>query len=82
MCRAFCVVNFHLILAPEAVALSLPGFDFGDEGLPFADAAIQTLTAQYADFDFHHVEPARMFRCVMKLQALKDAMRLGRRKGL
>jgi hypothetical protein len=35
-----------------SVSLSLPGFDFGDEGLPFADAAIQTFATQQADFDF------------------------------
>jgi hypothetical protein len=38
-------------------------FDFGYEGLPVADAAIQTLAAQHADLDLHHVEPTRVFRC-------------------
>src|ERR1051326_4882093 len=39
-----------------------------------SDASIQTLTAQHADFDFHHVEPARVFGRVMKLQTPEDAM--------
>jgi hypothetical protein len=46
--------------------------DFRAEKL--AHAAIQTSTTQQADFDFHHIEPARVFRCVMKLQALKSAV--------
>ena len=54
---------------------------FRRRGRALADAAIQTLTAQHADLDFHHVEPTGVFRCVMKLQTLKDAMRLGRREG-
>jgi hypothetical protein len=57
-----------------SVSLSLPGFDFDDEGLPFADAAIQTLAMQHADFDFHHIELARVLGRVMKLQALQDAI--------
>jgi len=33
----------------------LPRIDLGDEEVTLADAAIQTLTAQHTDFDFHHV---------------------------
>ena len=55
--------------------------DLGDKDLTRTDSAIQTLPAQHADFDFHHVEPTGVFGCVMKLQALEDAMRLGRREG-
>jgi hypothetical protein len=62
------------------VALPLPRIDFGDEDVTLADAAIQTLTAQHTDFDFHHVKPACVFRCVMKLQALKKAVRLRSRE--
>ena len=36
------------------VALSLPGVDLGNEPLTFADAPVQALAAQHADFDFDH----------------------------
>jgi AraC family transcriptional regulator, positive regulator of tynA and feaB len=47
-------VNIHLMRA-GSVALALPGVDFGDQRLSFADAPVQTLTAQHADLDLHHV---------------------------
>jgi hypothetical protein len=64
-------------LRARLVALPLPRVDFRDEDFALANSPIQTLTAQYADLDFHHVEPARMFRRMMKLQALKNAVCLG-----
>ena len=59
----------------------MPRVDLGDEDFTLANSAIQTLTAQYADLDFNHVEPARMFRRIMKFQALKNAVCLGCREG-
>ena len=78
-----CLLRGELPFDPRArlVALALPRVDLGDEDFTLANSAIQALTAQYADLDFHHVEPARMFRRVVKLQALKDAVCLGRREG-
>jgi hypothetical protein len=64
------------------VALPLPGLDLGDKDLTRTDSAIQTLPAHHADFDFHHVEPARVLRCVMILQALKHAVCLRCRESL
>jgi hypothetical protein len=34
------------------------GVDLGGEFLVLTDPAVETLTAQHADFDLHHVEPA------------------------
>jgi hypothetical protein len=56
--------------------LSLPFGDLGFEPVAFADAAIQTLPAQHADFDLDHVQPTGVLGRVMELQALKDAMRV------
>jgi hypothetical protein len=73
LARAFCVVNFPLTRGGR-VALPLPGIDFGGEHATLSDLAIQTLTAQNTYFDSDHVQPARVFRRVMKLQALKNAV--------
>jgi hypothetical protein len=47
-------------LASLRAEAASPCIDLGYEKLAFADEAIQTLTAQHADFDFHHVEPTCM----------------------
>src|ERR1700709_66988 len=62
------------------VALPLPRIDFGNEDGAFADTAIQTLTAQDTYLDFHHVQPTRVFRRVMKLKALENAVCFRRRE--
>jgi hypothetical protein len=61
--------------------LELPGINLGYQVLAFVDTASQALTAQLADFDFYHVEPPRMFRCVMELQALRNMVYPGRGEG-
>ena len=60
-------------------------FERGD--LPFqqrfiADPAVQTLPAEDAQLDLGHVQPASVNGCVVKLQALGYAARLGRSKCL
>src|SRR3984957_10425282 len=77
-----CLLRCEFPVDPRAglVAFPLPRVDFGNEDLTLTNSAIQTSTAQYTDLDFHHVEPARMLRRIMKLQALKNAVCLGRRE--
>ena len=60
--------------------MPLPRIDLADKDVTLTDAAIQTLAAQHADFDLDHVQPTGVLGRVMELQALKDAMRLGRGK--
>jgi hypothetical protein len=43
-----------------SVSLLLPSGDFADEVFGVVDSAIQTLTAEHADLDLDHVEPAGM----------------------
>ena len=45
-----------------------------------SDPAVQTLSAEDAQLDFSHVQPASVIGCVVKLQAFGYAARLGRRK--
>jgi len=56
--------------------------DLGFEPTALADAAVQTLAAQHADFDLDHVQPTGVFGRVVELQALQEAMRLWRRESL
>ena len=39
------------------------------------DSAIQTLTAQDAQFGFGHVQPTAVFGCVVNLQSLREGSR-------
>ena len=55
------------------VTLILPGFDLLSQGVLIRDATIQTLTAQYAEFNFCHIQPATVLWCVMKLQLVNDS---------
>jgi hypothetical protein len=64
-------VNIHLMRAPSA--LLLPSGDFSDEVFWIVDSAIQTLTAEHADLDLDHVEPAGMLGGVMELQASQNS---------
>ena len=56
--------------------------DLGFEPTALADAAVQTLAAQHADFDLDHVQPTGVFGRVVELQALQEAMRLWRAESL
>ncbi len=47
---------------------------------PLTDAPIETLPAQHADLDLHHVQPTGVLGCVMKLQPLKNAVCFGCRE--
>ncbi len=49
-----------------SIAAQLPGVDLGDEYGAVWQAPIKTLAIQDADFDFSHVEPAGVFRGVVK----------------
>lgn len=54
------------------IAALLPGIDLGHECGSIRQASIQTLAIQDADFDFSHVEPARVFRGVVKDNATQQ----------
>ena len=56
--------------------------DLGFEPTALADAAVQTLAAQHADFDLDHIQPTGVFGRVVELQALQEAMRLWRGESL
>ena len=53
--------------------LSLPGGDFGLEALLAVDAPIQALTAQHANLDLDHVQPAGVLGDIVELQAVQQA---------
>jgi hypothetical protein len=57
------------------IALALPCRNFDVEDGAITDAPIQTLPAQYASLDLHHIQPTGVLWGIMKLQALKDPMR-------
>jgi hypothetical protein len=57
--------------------LVLPSRDFTDEAVGVVDPAIQALTAQHADPDLDHVEPAGMLWGVVELQASQNAAGFG-----
>jgi hypothetical protein len=50
--------------------------NLGNEAAAAFDAAIEAPTAQHADFDLDHIEPAGMLWCVVEFQAFEDASRL------
>src|ERR1700687_64789 len=56
------------------VALLHPGGDFRGQFLAVADTSVQTLTAENADLELDHIQPARVFGRVMDLQPLQYAM--------
>lgn len=56
------------------VSLALPGFDLGDQAAAFADAPIEALAAQHADFDFDHVEPTGVLWRVVEFEPAEQAM--------
>ena len=60
----------------------LPSGDFADEVFGVVDSAIQTLTAEHADLDLDHVEPAGMLGGVMELQASQNSPGFGGRECL
>ena len=67
-------IGFDMFL----VAGMLPGGDFLGQGLLVRDTSIETLTGQHAEFGLCHVQPAAVFGCVVPLEPLDEAARLGR----
>ena len=55
------------------VSLVFPGGDLGDDFLLVVDASVQALTAQDADLDLDHVQPAGALGGMMEVQALEHA---------
>ena len=64
------------------VALPLYGQDFPAEGGLVGDTPPEAGASQHAKLDLHHVEPAAVLGCVVKLQPFYDAPGLIRGKGL
>ena len=58
--------------ASLCVSRLLPCIDFGLQGMAIGDASIQALAAEDANFDLRHVEPARVFGRVVKLDAAQE----------
>lgn len=48
------------------VAAQLPSIDFSNERGLIRQATIKALAVKNADFDFSHIEPTGMFRCVVE----------------
>ena len=82
MARALAVVNIHLMRATAAFRCPSHAANFADEAFRVVDSAVQALTAQDADLDLDHVEPAGMLGGVVELKAAQNAPGLGGRKGL
>jgi hypothetical protein len=78
--RAFCGEH-PLDACTTLVALLFPRLDFTDEAFTLADLAVQALAPQHANFEFHHIQPARMLRGIMEFQALENPVRLLSREG-
>ena len=56
-----------------SVVFALPGADLDRQGIAIDEAAIQALPGQYADFDFGHIQPTRVFGCVVKPHTFEQA---------
>ena len=52
------------------VSLLLPGGDLAFELFPAFDPPVQTLAAEHADLDLHHVQPAGVLGGVVEFQEL------------
>src|SRR5450759_3136809 len=66
----------------RGIALSFPGSDLGYVFLLGGDAPVEALTAQHADLDLDHVQPAGMLWDIVELQSAQHPARLARGKGL
>src|ERR1039457_3137437 len=66
----------------RGIALSFPGSDLGYEFLLGGDAPVEALTAQHADLDLDHVQPAGMLWDIVELQSAQHPAGLARGKGL
>ena len=63
------------------IALQFQGIDAGTQLAQAAHATRQTAPLENADLDFGHVQPAPVLGCVVKLDALQDALSFCGRKG-
>ena len=54
------------------VAAMLPPCDLGDEGVLVGYASVEALPHHHADFDLNHIEPARVLRREVKLDAVEN----------
>lgn len=56
----------------SAVAIELPGVDFGCERVASGNATIETLTGERLDLDLGHVQPIRVLRGVVEVNAVQQ----------
>ena len=71
---AVCILSSEAPFNGASLCVSrfLPCIDFGLQGMVVGDASIQALAAEDANFDLGHVEPARVFGRVVKLDAAQE----------
>ena len=50
----------------------LPSIDFGNDSVAIWQSPIQGIDDPESDFDFGHVQPARVFWCVVKYDATQE----------
>jgi len=62
--------------APLRITVRLLSADFATQCCDIGQASIQALACQSPDFDFRHVQPARVLGRVMKDHSTQQAMRL------
>ena len=68
---AICILPSEAPFNGASLCISrlLPSIDFNLQGIAIGNASIQALACEDADFDLRHVEPTRVFWCVVKLYA-------------
>ena len=71
---AVCILSGEAPLNGASLCVSrlLPCVDFCLQGIAIGDASIQALAAQDTNLDLRHIEPARVFWCVVKLYAAQE----------
>ena len=82
MARALSVVNIHLMRERAAFRLRSQAVISRHSRLGSSILRIQALTAQDADLDFDHVEPACVLGGVVELEPSQDLASFGRRERL
>ena len=82
MARAFSAVNIQFMHALELLRRCSQAATSETKKGSAVDAAIETLAAQHADLDLHHVEPACVPWGVVELDAAQNAPGLRGGKGL
>jgi len=54
------------------ISRALPGIDLGLQDAAIGNASVQTLATKNANLDLRHVQPARVFGCVVELDSTQE----------